>query len=241
MESVFDNSFKAGRPSAASDEQSKLVSPTLRRFARQWKLPDPAGLPLSAQTPITVDKTSETEVEFYWVGSSARHAGTIVHRWLRMAAEGAVKLEADTLPKLRPVSERWSERLGVPADEIGDICDRVDTALRGILSDPKGQWALYGEGHAKLAVTGLWNGKVESVIIDRVRIDDDGVHWIIDYKTSTHEGGDVEGFLDQESERYRAQLEKYARLYRSLTHAPVRVALYFPLLQKFREVSLESG
>lgn len=241
VESVFDNSFKAGRPSAASDEQSKLVSPTLRRFARQWKLPDPAGLPLSAQTPITVDKTSETEVEFYWVGSSARHAGTIVHRWLRMAAEGAVKLEADTLPKLRPVSERWSERLGVPADEIGDICDRVDTALRGILSDPKGQWALYGEGHAELAVTGLWNGKVESVIIDRVRIDDDGVHWIIDYKTSTHEGGDVEGFLDQESERYRAQLEKYARLYRSLTHAPVRVALYFPLLQKFREVSLESG
>ena len=153
--------------------------------------------------------------------------------------DGTVQLEADTLPKLRPINERWSERLGVPAKEVAEICDRVDTALRGILSDPKGRWTLYGEGQAELAVTGLWNGKVESVIIDRVRIDEDGVHWIIDYKTSTHEGGDVEGFLDQESERYRAQLAKYASLYANLAHAPVRVALYFPLLQKFREVSVD--
>jgi ATP-dependent exoDNAse (exonuclease V) beta subunit len=239
VESVFDNSFTAGRPSASCDDQSKMVKPALRRFARQWKLPDPPGLPSPGQTPVTAGESNETEVEFYWVGSSARHAGTIVHRWLRKAAEGTVNLEADTLLKLRPVNERWSERLGVPADEVGDICDRVDAALRGILSDPKGQWSLYGEGHAELAVTGLWHGNVESVIIDRVRIDEDGVHWIIDYKTSSHEGGDVEGFLDQESERYRAQLEKYAWLYRSLTDAPVRVALYFPLLQKFREVSLE--
>ena len=35
---------------------------------------------------------------------------------------------------------------------------------------------------------------VESGVMDRVRIDD-GRHWIVDYKTSTHEGGNLAGFL----------------------------------------------
>ena len=238
VESTFDNAFKARRLSVAADNESKLVKPPFRRFAKQWKVPGAARLPLSAPTPVTTDRSSEFKVEYYWVGSSARHAGTIVHRWLHKAAEGAVKLQTEVLPILRSTTGRWCERLGVPTDEIGGICDRVEMALCGILNDSKGQWSLYGEGHSELAVTGLWNDKVESVIIDRVRIDEAGVHWIIDYKTSTHEGGDLEGFLNQESQRYRAQLEKYAGLYRCLTDAPVRVALYFPLLQQFREVLL---
>jgi ATP-dependent exoDNAse (exonuclease V) beta subunit len=70
-----------------------------------------------------------------------------------------------------------------------------------------------------------------------VRIDEEGVHWIIDYKTSTHEGGDLAGFFRQESERYRSQLQKYASLYGALTGKTIRTALYFPLLQEFFEVS----
>ena len=98
---------------------------------------------------------------------------------------------------------------------------------------------MFGDGHAELPLSGLWNGKVESVVIDRVRIDEEGVHWIIDYKTSTHEGGDLEGFLQQESERYRPQLQKYAAVYKAFSNTEVRVALYFPMLQAFREVALE--
>ena len=64
------------------------------------------------------------------------------------------------------------------------------------------------------------------------------MHWIIDYKTSTHEGGDLGGFLDQESERYRPQLEKYAALYKAFSDSEIRVALYFPVLQTFHEVLL---
>jgi ATP-dependent exoDNAse (exonuclease V) beta subunit len=237
LESIFENAFKAESPPAESAADSKLVDPLLRRFASQWKLPDAPPLPESTVSQ-TADQSDERQVEYYWVGSSARHAGTIVHRWLQKLADGTLKVSVDTLSELRPVNARWSERIGVPAKEIGEICDRVESALHGILTDPKGQWSLYGAGHAELAVTGTWNGIIESIVIDRVRIDDDGVHWIVDYKTSTHEGGDLEGFLDQESERYRPQLEKYASLYGELTSAPVRVALYFPLLQEFREVTV---
>jgi ATP-dependent exoDNAse (exonuclease V) beta subunit len=73
-------------------------------------------------------------------------------------------------------------------------------------------------------------------VIDRVRVDDDGTHWIVDYKTSSHEGGSLAEFLASESERYRPQLRRYADIYRNYAGVEVRCALYFPLLQEFVEV-----
>ncbi len=236
--SAYENAFHAGDLTEASDDESNLVSPSFRRFSTPWKLPVAPALPEFGERSAT-DDADDRQVEYYWVGSSARHAGTIVHRWLQQLADGHLSIDENELSTLRPVNQRWSERLGVPSAEIDEVCSRVEEALQGILTDPKGRWSLYGEGHAELPLTGLCNGRVESVVIDRVRIDEDGVHWIVDYKTSTHEGGDLEGFLDQESERYRPQLQKYAALYKALGNSEVRAALYFPLLQEFREVSLD--
>jgi len=87
-------------------------------------------------------------------------------------------------------------------------------------------------------MSGVVQGNIESIVIDRVRIDYDGTHWIVDYKTSSHEGGNLSNFLEAETDRYRPQLEKYAVLYRNYSGAEVRCALYFPLPQKFVEVSV---
>ena len=95
-----------------------------------------------------------------------------------------------------------------------------------------------GEGYAEFSLSGVTQGRVESVVIDRVRVDEHGTHWIVDYKTSSHEGGSLEAFLDAETERYRPQLKKYAALYRDYSGAEVRCALYFPLLQEFVIVDL---
>jgi ATP-dependent helicase/nuclease subunit A len=72
-------------------------------------------------------------------------------------------------------------------------------------------------------------------VIDRTFVDEDGVRWIIDYKTGSHEGGGLETFLDDEKERYREQLERYARLMVQRDARPIRLALYFPLLGGWRE------
>ncbi len=238
IEATFEQAFDIQSPPAVVDDHEMLVNPSLRRFSSQWVIPEAPDLP-NAAMQSTTDEPDDRQVEYYWVGSSARHAGTIVHRWLQRVADGLDTIDKDNLAALRPVNERWCERLSVSSQEIGEICDRVDEALHGILTDTKGRWSLFGDGHAELPLSGLWNGNVESVVIDRVRIDDEGVHWIVDYKTSTHEGGDLEGFLDQESERYRPQLQKYAALYQAFSKTEVRVALYFPMLQAFREVPLE--
>jgi ATP-dependent helicase/nuclease subunit A len=52
----------------------------------------------------------------------------------------------------------------------------------------------------------------------------------VDFKTSRHEGGGVEGFLDEQRKRYQPQLDTYAKGLR-----PSRLGLYFPLLRGWRE------
>ena len=75
--------------------------------------------------------------------------------------------------------------------------------------------------------------------IDRTFVDAAGTRWIVDYKTSRHEGAGREEFLDREQERYRPQLERYAALMRRLGPEPVRLGLYFPLLAAWREWSAD--
>jgi ATP-dependent helicase/nuclease subunit A len=92
------------------------------------------------------------------------------------------------------------------------------------------------EAHSELPLTGVSGGRLRSIVIDRSFVDAAGTRWVVDYKTSRHEGGGLEAFLAEELERYRPQLETYAGLARALGPQPVRAALYFPLLQAWREL-----
>ena len=55
------------------------------------------------------------------------------------------------------------------------------------------------------------------------------------FKTSTHKGGDLEQFLDNEFTRHREQLERYARIWKKIEQRLVRLGLYWPLLDGWRE------
>jgi hypothetical protein len=113
--------------------------------------------------------------------------------------------------------------------------------LRSTLEDPRGRW-LFDAGHrdarSELALTGLRAGSIISAVIDRTFVAADGTRWIVDFKTSPHEGGDLAAFLDSESARYAAQLRRYVHLARELGPEPVRAGLYFPLLGAWREVEV---
>jgi len=234
--SEFEQAFDPDKLPAISGGDQAWLTPELRRVDTNWSLPEIAPLPGAGSQ--SASPQTDQAVDFYWVGSTARIAGTIVHRWLQMAADGRIRLETDSLDALRPVSDRWLREMGLCGDNASAARERAERALQNVLLDEKGQWLLHGPGHAEFALSGLVGGKIESGIIDRVRIDDDGTHWIVDYKTSTHEGGDLAGFLQAESDRYKPQLTRYANLYRNYSGACVRCALYFPLLQKFVEVEV---
>jgi ATP-dependent exoDNAse (exonuclease V) beta subunit len=60
--------------------------------------------------------------------------------------------------------------------------------------------------------------------------DANGTRWIVDFKTSRHEGSGVEAFLDEQRKRYEPQLNRYAAAF-DQSH----LGLYFPLLRGWRE------
>jgi ATP-dependent exoDNAse (exonuclease V) beta subunit len=176
------------------------------------------------------------EVEFYWVGTDARIAGTLVHRWLQLIADEFASGRGTENLQLREITTRWLSETGIESAAALPILERVSDAVSAMLNDEKGRWILQGQGHAELALTGLSDGELVSVILDRVRIDEDGTHWIIDYKTSSHEGGNLGGFLQVEADRYQSQLARYASIYSEWAGEEVKCALYFPLLTTFLEV-----
>lgn len=236
LESQYLAAFGNERVDSSSDDRDNWLTPQLRRFDARWELPAVADFP--GATAIEEPSSTDREVEFYWVGTEARIAGTIVHRWLQAFAEGRAPTDPESLAECRPVTRRWLSEMGVGDGMDSGISERVETALRSILNDDRGRWIIGGEGHAEYALTGVYEGKLESVILDRVRIDSDEVHWIIDYKTSSHEGGNLAGFLRAETERYKPQLKKYAAIYAAFANTSARCALYFPLLQAFVEVDV---
>jgi ATP-dependent exoDNAse (exonuclease V) beta subunit len=233
----FETAFNPDLHELSGGPDDTWVMPRLRRFDTPWSTPNAPPLPVSVAGKAAAEEGRA--VEFYWVGAGARLAGTLLHRWAHMAADGRVDLRAATGVTIQQTGKRWLREMGVSDVSIPAILDRVEAALAAMCADAKGNWLLYGEGFAELPLSGVVDGRIESAVLDRVRVDDDGTHWIVDYKTSSHEGGDLENFLAAESDRYRPQLQKYAELYRNYSGADVRCALYFPLLQEFLEVPVE--
>jgi ATP-dependent exoDNAse (exonuclease V) beta subunit len=213
--------------------------PRLVRLPAGWRVPAPPPAPSIAVRDLR-RAAVETTVEFDWASETARHVGTVVHRELqRLArASGSTLGEAsDHERRLQRYSVELAE-LGVPADRRHAAAERVLDAVRRTLADERGRWLLQGahrDAQSELGLTGIVNGDVVSVVIDRTFVDAAGTCWIVDYKTSTHEGAGLDQFLDNERERYRPQLERYAALMRPMCADGIRVGLYFPLLSQWRE------
>ena len=114
---------------------------------------------------------------------------------------------------------RWLALHGVPQDRLQQASSRVVEALLGVHRDPRGRWILrsgYRSDLREHALSGHAGGELVRVVFDRSFIDDAGVRWVIDYKTSQHLGGGLEEFLDREVERYRPQLQRSGLLARRL-------------------------
>ena len=198
-------------------------------IAAGWQAPEPpAGL---RALPPAVEEAAQ-QIPFEWAGDTARAVGTVVHRLLQQQAASGVGIE--WLQSRRETLRRMLSREGVLAGELAKALERVEAAVTSALRDPRGQWVLsceHREAASEFALSAIVDGQVRRMMIDRTFIDEQGVRWVVDYKTGTHAGGSIETFLDQEAERYHDQLAGYAEAFRKLEDRPVRAALYFPLIE----------
>ncbi len=224
---------RAPAPRSHEDAAQPAIDQRLRRLPSDWQLPAlPAGLQWSAPPEPA---RRQDEIEFSWAGETARHVGSVVHRWLQRIAEDG--LQGWSRTRVRALSEcvgRELAALGVGQEQLSAATGRVLAALANSIEDERGRWLLgpHRDARSELRLSAMIDGQAVTLVIDRVFAGDDGLRWIVDYKTSSHEGAGREGFLDRERERYTPQLERYARV---LGEKGAALGLYFPLLTAWRE------
>jgi ATP-dependent helicase/nuclease subunit A len=233
---VVGYQFAAQGEVGAEDQSDRDGAPRggpLWRLPMHWSLALPPALQGDPTIP-SMPQRDETPV-FDWAGETARRVGSLVHAQLQVMDPQS--LDERAIRARDAHFKRWLALRGVPADRLEAASRRVLDALLAVRSDPRAEWILktgYRDDFREHALSGWWQGEMLRVVLDRSFIDA-GVRWVIDYKTSQHEGGGLEEFLDREVLRYRPQLERYARLASRLGPEPVRLGLYFPLMRAWRE------
>ena len=223
------------------DEQnaSKIdwFEPSLYRLPADW------SSPLSGIGAGTEDSTPQRP-EFDWASRWSMHVGSVVHLWLEeIAREGVERFDRSRLANLHSSASRLLTRLGTPEQDLRRATDRVVEAVEACLDDETGRWLLsssHREAASELAVDTLSKTGFEVSRIDRCFVTEQGERWIVDYKTSTHEGAGLTEFLESEATRYRAQLRRYRDALQSIEPMPTRTALYFPLLRVLHEVDVDA-
>jgi ATP-dependent helicase/nuclease subunit A len=221
--------------SSAEEEQAHPVK-TIRRLPAAWRAPDPP--PAVTWKHPRIERVRRVEAAFEWASDRARYAGAALHGFLqRIAREGLDVWDEAAVRSRRSTYRAVLMNLGVPPGELPWAVERVESALLRTLRDPRGRWVLdqHTDAASELPIAGLIEGDLCEVVMDRTFVDENGVRWIIDYKTSTHEGAALENFLEEEKKRYREQLERYARLMTQREQRPIRLGLYFPLLGEWLE------
>ena len=212
------------------------VSQALHRLASNWFLPAPP--PALAWAAASKTAQAQDDIEYSWAGETARHVGSVVHRWLQRIAEDELNgWNAERIVAMHASFTNELAARGVAQAQLAAAAARVATALGNALCDPRGRWLLGPQRDARneYRLTAMMDGARRNLVIDRTYLDESGRRWIVDYKSSGHEGANVDEFLDQEQARYRSQLARYALALAQGDAA--MLGLYFPLLAGWREWS----
>ncbi|HET7731989.1 MAG TPA: UvrD-helicase domain-containing protein [Usitatibacter sp.] len=225
----------AAAPAPIAAQAGGIVAPPrgdeLLRLARPATVAVPPAVRWAAPAE---DARLREAIEFSWAGETARHVGSVVHRWLQRVAEDELRgWDRARITAIRPAIANELAALGVGPREVDAAAARAVAALSASLDDPRGRWVLGPHAGARneYRISALVNGERRQLVIDRMFVHDART-WVVDYKTSSHEGADVEGFLGAEQSRYREQLERYAAV---AVRGEAMLGLYFPLLRGWRE------
>ena len=218
-------------------KDAELAGIPLRRLSLDWTAPaPPEDIAWNAATPTDLEEVGVHRPVFEWASELQRRVGIVVHRMLQeVQAREELAVREDTL-RVALQSE------GLDGEKLDEALTRATVALENAVADERGRWILSGheDDQREYTLSTVVERKVRHFVLDRTFVDD-GVRWIIDYKTSTHEGSGRDAFLDNEQTRYREQMESYARVMRALDPRPIRLGLYFPLVQGWREWAFEEA
>lgn len=228
-------SLESSTPDAEPEETIKCF----RRLPENWSgiaLPKNFG---AGNTITQSDSVIGGPIEFSWAGETARISGIAIHHMLQTIEashwQSWVESNTDTaLEKSKPILQSH----GLYGEQLDFGITNLRTAIENLKRDSRAEWIFsnaHQNVHAEWPLTGVIDNAIVSIIIDRSFVDESGILWIIDFKSSRHENLDKEQFLDSEQHRYSSQMTQYAHIVSMLEDLKIKLGLYFPLLNGWRE------
>ena len=156
----------------------------------------------------------------------AADCGTLIHLYIEMIANtGLSDWPASRINTCSKAMSAWLQQRGHALDSALASVRWITVALTTTINSDDGKWILRARPGAlnEYAIDSLDSNKVTKKVIDRTFIED-GIRWIIDYKTTTIEND--ENALKMVAETFREQLESYANLFAS-EPLDVKCAIFF--------------
>lgn len=221
------------------DETSTLVDSN-KKGVRLRRLSDellPIVVPPNIDyTPIKRNEQKEP-LAFDWAKEDARLIGLAMHQLLEHADIDLIKswqVSIDTA-----MLRVCLVQVGMASERIDRSIKQLETMLKNMAQDDRAHWLFdprHNQVQTEWAISCVQDNQVMRYLIDRSFIDAKGIRWVVDFKTSTHQGGGMEKFVDQQVQRYTSQLNRYGTLVRGLeAEREIWLGLYFPALKAWRE------
>lgn len=178
-----------------------------------------------------------------WAETQSRIQGTVLHELCDRIARDGLDGASSWIRPEQGARSRWRRRLvelGMPSEHLEESVTEIARMWERILADRDAGWILgpHPWSASEFALHGVDGKDRVAVRVDRLFRDEKGVLWLIDYKLGRHEGGGLATFLAREEERYRPQLERYARLLQATIPGPIAAGLYFFHPACFRRLEL---
>jgi len=181
------------------------------------------------------------QLDHTWEINHAKSIGIVIHRTLRrICLDGP-----GTWTEARLISQidHWKSQLlqlGVPQFMLSTCAEKVKSAITNTLASDYSDWLLdntHKDSSCELSICFFKDDELCESIIDRSFIDD-GVRWIIDYKTgSTLPDETVDDFIQRQINAHTDQLQRYADHFKDMGETNIKAALFFPDLQLLVDIN----
>ena len=111
----------------------------------------------------------------------------------------------------------------------------IYTAVNNCIRSKKLSW-IFDEsnktGRSEFKISQTQSGKIRTYAIDRTLIDENGVRWIIDFKTGAPRERSTDEFIDQQKQLHAPQLSRYEELFQQLETRETKTAILFTAISK---------
>ncbi len=218
--SVFESD-----PQLASEQQAL---DDIANFTPQLvRLVQPA-VPLPLQANQAATSYAKPNVKPSYHSSLDADTGTLAHRYMELIAQqGVSHWTTARLATLAPAMQHWLRQRGHASAASNEAAAAVQRILQQTLNSADGQWVLQArpDAESELGITRSQQDAVKSYVIDRTFVED-GIRWIIDYKSVSLAHDVTDGELSVVAAQYKTQLENYSMLFAHETK-PIKKAILF--------------